>query len=147
MKLRIGDKVRFLNEEGGGIVTRYKDKDTVFVEIEDGFEVPYPVKYLVVTETELIVNREAENIDLEPNITPDEAVYFVVEPDHELPLLVDEYSIYLFNQSSFNIYFTYSIKDGPLFQTLKHGELGSFQKLLLKKIKKKQLKEWALHKI
>jgi Domain of unknown function (DUF2027)/Smr domain len=147
MKLRIGDKVRFLNEQGGGVITRYKDKETVFVEIEDGFEVPYPVKFLVVTETELIVHQEAENLDIEPNVAPNESVFFAVEPDHELPLLTDAYSIYLFNQSSFNIHFTYSLKDGHLFQTLKNGELGPFQKLLLKKIKKSQLKEFPLHKI
>ena len=32
MKLRIGDKVRFLNEVGEGTVTRFKDKETVFVD-------------------------------------------------------------------------------------------------------------------
>jgi hypothetical protein len=26
MKLRIGDKVRFLNEVGEGVITRFKDK-------------------------------------------------------------------------------------------------------------------------
>lgn len=30
MKLRIGDTVSFLNEVGQGIITRFKDKDTVF---------------------------------------------------------------------------------------------------------------------
>jgi hypothetical protein len=147
MKLRIGDKVRFLNESGGGIVTRIKDKETVWVEIEEGFEVPYAIKFLVPVSTDLIINKDAENIDLEPEITPDQSVYFIVEPDHELPLLVDEYSFLLFNQSAFNIYFTYSIKDGPLFQTIKNGELGPFQKLMLRKIKKKQLPEFAYHKI
>ncbi len=147
MKLRIGDKVRFLNEQGGGIITRYKDKETVFVEIEDGFEVPYPVKFLVVTKTDLIVHQDAENLDIEPNTSPYESVFFAVEPDHDLPILTDAYSLYLFNQSSFNIHFTYSLKDGHLFQTLKNGELGPLQKLLLKKIKKGQIKEFPLHKI
>src|SRR4051812_947062 len=112
MKLRIGDKVRFLNEAGGGIITRFKNNETAWVEIEDGFEVPYPIKFLVSISKDLIVNKEAENIDLEPEITPDQSVYFIVEPDHELPLLVDEYSFFLFNQSAFNVFFTYSIKDG-----------------------------------
>ncbi|MFN5182769.1 MAG: DUF2027 domain-containing protein [Bacteroidota bacterium] len=147
MKIRIGDKVRFLNEAGGGVVSRYKDKDHVFVEIEDGFEVPYPARLLVVTETELIVNKDAENLDLEPNLNPDENILFVIEPDHELPILTDYYSIYLFNQSEFHIYFTYSVKDGHLFQTLKNGELGPFQKLLMKKIKKSQLSEYNYNKI
>ncbi len=40
MILKIGDRVRFLNDVGGGIVTRIIDKRTVTVENEDGFEVP-----------------------------------------------------------------------------------------------------------
>ena len=62
MKLRIGDKVRFLNETGGGFITRFKNKDIAFVEIEDGFELPYEIKYLVSVSIDLIVNKEAENI-------------------------------------------------------------------------------------
>ena len=38
MKLRIGDKVRFLNEVGEGVVSQIKDKFTVYVEMNDGFE-------------------------------------------------------------------------------------------------------------
>lgn len=147
MKLRIGDKVRFLNETGGGFITRFKNKDFAFVEIEDGFELPYEIKYLVSVSIDLIVNKEAENIELEPENTPNQNIFFVVEPDHELPLLVDEYTFYLFNQNAFNIYFTYCIKDGFLFQTIKNGELGPYQKIILRKIKKKQLVEFAYHKI
>jgi len=40
MKCKIGDKVRFLNDVGGGIVTRIIDKRTVAVETQDGFEIP-----------------------------------------------------------------------------------------------------------
>ncbi len=147
MKLRIGDKVRFLNEKGEGIVVRIKDKDTAYVEIENGFEIPYPLNLLVPIHTELVINVNAENLDLEPEKGIEERVFFVAEPDHELPLLVSTYSFYLYNCSSFNLHFTYSLKDGNLFQTIKHGELGQFQKLLLKKINKNLLKEYAYHKL
>jgi hypothetical protein len=40
MKFKTGDKVKFLNTTGGGIVTRIVDKTMVLVEIEDGFEIP-----------------------------------------------------------------------------------------------------------
>ena len=65
MKLRIGDKVRFLNEVGEGVITRFKDKETVFVEMKDGFEIPYLCKHLVPIHTELILNPEVENIEME----------------------------------------------------------------------------------
>lgn len=40
MKCGIGDKVRFLNDVGGGTVTRIIDKRTVAVQTDDGFEIP-----------------------------------------------------------------------------------------------------------
>ncbi len=47
MKLKIGDKVRYLNEEGGGVVTKIIDNKTVEIEDETGFEVPVLEKELV----------------------------------------------------------------------------------------------------
>jgi hypothetical protein len=38
--IKIGDKVRFLDSKGGGIVRRFSGKDLVMVEDEDGFEIP-----------------------------------------------------------------------------------------------------------
>lgn len=38
--MKIGDKVRFLNETGGGHVSGFRDNNVVLVEDEDGFEVP-----------------------------------------------------------------------------------------------------------
>ncbi len=38
--MKIGDKVRFLSEKGGGRVAGFQGKDVVLVEDEDGFQVP-----------------------------------------------------------------------------------------------------------
>jgi hypothetical protein len=38
--MKIGDKVRFLSEVGGGRVAAFQGKDIVLVEDEDGFQVP-----------------------------------------------------------------------------------------------------------
>ncbi len=147
MKLRIGDKVRFLNEKGEGVVTRFKDKNYAFVEMPDGFEIPYIIKELVPIHTELIINHEAENLDLSPeNVTAD-VVYFVIEPDHELPVLVNDYNIYLFNSSSYHLLFSYSIKDDTYFQALKHGEVGPYQKIILKQVKAGFFKEYPYQKM
>ncbi len=147
MKLRIGDKVRFLNEKGEGVVTRFKDKNYAFVEMPDGFEIPYVIKELVPIHTELIISSEADNLDLNPESGVADAVYFVIEPDHEMPILVNDYNIYLFNSSSYNLMFAYSIKDEAYFQTLKHGEVGAYQKILLKQVKINFFKEYPYQKI
>ena len=46
--MKIGDKVRFLNEIGGGRVAGFRGKNIVLVEDEDGFEVPMLTTEVVV---------------------------------------------------------------------------------------------------
>lgn len=46
--MKIGDKVRFLSEVGGGRVSGFQGKDIVLVEDEDGFDVPMRVTDVVV---------------------------------------------------------------------------------------------------
>ena len=49
--VKIGDKVRFLNSVGGGIVKKFINKDIVSVEEEDGFETPVLIKECVIIST------------------------------------------------------------------------------------------------
>lgn len=50
--MKIGDKVRFLNDVGGGIVVGFQGKDLAVVKDEDGFEVPTLIKECVVIDTD-----------------------------------------------------------------------------------------------
>ena len=61
--MKIGDKVRFLNDVGGGVISGFQGKDTVLVEDEDGFDIPVLKSECVVIET--------DNYNLA--VTPEEA--------------------------------------------------------------------------
>ncbi len=61
MKVGKGDKVRFLNAVGGGIVSRCEGK-TVYVEDEDGFEIPVSENEVVVIEARAAQKAEAEEV-------------------------------------------------------------------------------------
>ena len=50
--MKIGDKVRFLSEVGGGRVSGFQGKDIVLVEDEDGFDIPMAVKDVVVIDND-----------------------------------------------------------------------------------------------
>ena len=50
--MKIGDKVRFLSEVGGGIVKGFQGKDIVLVEDADGFDIPMPMRECVVIDTD-----------------------------------------------------------------------------------------------
>lgn len=53
--IKVGDKVRFLNSEGGGVVSKVLSKDMVEVTDSDGFDFPTPVSECVV------INEAADN--------------------------------------------------------------------------------------
>ena len=55
-KVEIGDRIRFLDEVGGGIVTRVEG-NLVFIEDEDGFEIPMPIFEVVVIEQASEIGR------------------------------------------------------------------------------------------
>ena len=48
--MKIGDKVRFLSETGGGKVAGFQKGNIVLVEDEDGFQIPTPMSDVVVVE-------------------------------------------------------------------------------------------------
>ncbi len=50
--MKIGDKVRFLNDVGGGVVTAFQGKDIVIVCDDNGFDIPMLAKECVVIETD-----------------------------------------------------------------------------------------------
>lgn len=51
-EIRLKDKVRFLNEVGGGIVVGFQGKEIALVEDQDGFSIPMAIRDLVVVETD-----------------------------------------------------------------------------------------------
>ena len=66
-KLNIGDRVRFLNSVGGGVVTAYRGKDQVLVEDENGFDVPVLIAECVVVGE---ADRRMESKEPEPYTPP-----------------------------------------------------------------------------
>jgi len=64
MAICVGDTVRFLNEVGGGKVTRIKD-NTAYVLTEEGFEIPINISQLVVINKNS-VEKTSENEEKTP---------------------------------------------------------------------------------
>ena len=56
-ELKIGDKVKFLNASGGGVVAKLIDSRTVSILIEDGFEIPTMISEVIKIETNLPAAR------------------------------------------------------------------------------------------
>lgn len=70
MDLKPGDKVRFLNEKGEGIVTRIVGNNMVHVAIEEGFEFPVLAAELVKIEPEGMAGRFFDrNVNVDVPVT------------------------------------------------------------------------------
>ena len=50
--MKIGDKVSFLSDTGGGIIAGFRGKDIVLVEDADGFQIPTSIKDVVLVSSE-----------------------------------------------------------------------------------------------
>lgn len=59
MTFRVGDKVKFLNEVGGGVITKI-NQQLAFVETNDGFEIPAPFSELIKVEQNGFGNLKEE---------------------------------------------------------------------------------------
>lgn len=71
MKFKVGDKVKFLNETGGGVVSKIISGSLVYVATEDGFELPTPTSDLLKMEAETRAEKmfvEDFDVDLEKTI-------------------------------------------------------------------------------
>lgn len=73
--MKIGDKVKFLSETGGGKIAGFQGKNIVLVEDEDGFQIPTPINEVVVVNTEdystaNVINKRAEVEERNINDSP-----------------------------------------------------------------------------
>ena len=155
--VKIGDKVKFLNDVGGGIVTGFVNKTTVNVENEDGFEIPCPVSQLVnVSEMERMekgtepepaesVKVEKQNAEfkeeqgriLTGKDSPD--FYFCLVPDDSKNPLAGETSINLVNDSNFTLLYHYSHFLEGKYITVKFGSVQPNSKMMLESIDQNDL--------
>ncbi len=120
MKFKVGDRVKFLNDVGAGVITGIVEKNTVLVRTEDDFEVPALLRDLVIASGSYEPDEEIRN---EPEVS-NEKSYFngtVSEsgkddlPEDEEVVLAflpvehtAEYESYLINSSSYYLKFTIS---------------------------------------
>ncbi|MFV0591982.1 MAG: DUF2027 domain-containing protein [Draconibacterium sp.] len=155
--IKVGDRVKFLNDVGGGVVTGFISKNMVNVEGDDGFEVPYSVSQLVnVSAPELNAKgtvpqpapvpetkaAEPEYIEPEGEVingkdAPD--FYFCFVPKDAKNPLAGEIEVFLINDSNFKILFTYSYLTESDVKTVETGNLKSNSRLKIDSLTQEDL--------
>ena len=149
--IKVGDRVKFMNDVGGGIVTKVVSKSLVHVENEDGFEIPTLVSELVTitdeqpttkkrTVEQFVRQAKPENTPVaEPakekpvfiagNDIPNFHLAFV--PDDSQNPLDGAIKMYLINDSNFSLLYHFSQFNEQEYESQEAGELEPNTKLLL----------------
>lgn len=163
--IKIGDRIRFLNAVGGGLITKIIDKDMVAVLDEDGFETPVlkrecvvievsktmpapsiPNETLTTEKTSTPVSHTSLRNTLnepEPDTTYGEQLYAYLAfvPVNLRQLQTTSFDLYLINDSNYAMLFTLTTKKGGQLSCLDHGELTSNSKVFIDRLAKEQLQE------
>ena len=146
MAIKIGDKVRFLNTTGGGIVRGFNGKDQVLVEDEDGFEIPAWIRECVVVGEGPQVHSsnkpqsnaaEMEKQILSTRQQPDEKeevieetpegerlnVYLAYLPTDPKAIQQCGYEAYFVNDSNYYLYFNYMNRENNSWTSRYNGQI------------------------
>jgi hypothetical protein len=149
MHVKIGDKVRFLNEKGEGVVSKLLNKTTVGVTIEDGFEIPFAISQLLLIEEikKLEAKKETPNIILpigEKRMIKNEeqaGVYLGFSPENNKDISHSDFNVWLINNTDYDVLFSYSIFSMNGFKTIETGTLKALEHELIETIDQKLLVE------
>ncbi len=125
--MNIGDKVRFLNDVGGGIISGFQGKDTVLVQDEDGFDMPVLRSECIVVQTdsynlemtaeealqaEIVADSNKEEALESPVLETPEGevlnIYLAFVPRDIKSISTSSFDAYLVNDSNYFVYYTYS---------------------------------------
>ncbi|MDD4746881.1 MAG: DUF2027 domain-containing protein [Salinivirgaceae bacterium] len=124
MNVNIGDRVRFLNDVGGGKVTKILPNNKVMILDETGFEIPIHVKELVVIESTVKKKSTDQKQPTEAKIeVPQNVVetfyptgklkqgnnlpkaYFAFTPKTQTIVDCNEFDIHIINECNYTLFF------------------------------------------
>jgi hypothetical protein len=160
MNIKAGDKVKFLNEVGGGVVTRIDEKGIAFVRTEDDFEVPVIVSELLKNEDDVSM-PVSEVVQQEPSRKPETVsiktatTYYAREgsavlalaPEYENAVHQSDIILYLINDCNYPLHYLVTYTENEIQVMLKQGILESDTKIKVKKFNQADISKIKLFKL
>ncbi len=155
--VKIGDRVRFLNAKGGGIVRSFMNKDTVYVEEDDGFETPVLVRECVIIQTAGDISSSLKDKSSGPDIVIDTDkptmiretkngdklnIALVFLRDNSKTIDIKKADTYIVNDSNYWLMYTYmSLSDNGKWKLRHAGVAEPNMKYHMECISKEDLNE------
>ncbi len=138
MKFKTGDKVKFLNEKGGGVISKIISNELVYVSIDDGFEIPVHSGDLIPDMSDNKNNEPVNTSYKEPSVQNNEekkenakeqdegnniplhlhmsknslskGIYIAFVPENQNILTIDPVNIYLINYTDKDVLYNLFLK-------------------------------------
>ncbi|MCF6170301.1 MAG: DUF2027 domain-containing protein [Bacteroidales bacterium] len=166
MRFKIGDKVNFLNENGGGTITAIVDQRLVKIETGDGFEMPvlssdlildfraqppeekYEVSgFAATTKASEPETETAEEFITEINpwgsIQEEKGIYLAFEPHEQQWLLTGEIDVHLINHTENDIlYSLFMQRDGQI-KGIDFSSVPKNSKIVIDTIGRDHIEHWT----
>ncbi len=168
MKYKVGDRVKFLMEEGGGVIRKIVGPNLVNVETEDGFEVPTLTRDIILIQTDSIaakmfaketeddnestfVNKKEPIVEESPINSSRLIVYpsdripekfhlsIAFIPEHQNMPIAGNLDIYMMNFSSYDILYSYHNQNDKSINLVNSGKIEAFSKLYITSINREEL--------
>ncbi|MBI3511924.1 MAG: DUF2027 domain-containing protein [Bacteroidetes bacterium] len=159
MNLHTGDKVRFLNEKGGGVIKKIISSSMAVVEIEDGFQYEYPLNQLVpdspiektgespdVEGLKFQVQHENETraLNLEQGtLNYPEGIYLAFIPENQHFPSAGKIAVALCNNTTYDIFFTLSLRHGRGWVCMESGAMRPHTEFEMEKYTPQQIGDWG----
>jgi len=166
IQFKIGEKVNFLNESGGGKVIKIIDNRLVLIETDEGFEMPVLATELikdfrsVVHEEPVFFSRETpkqtqevEEEDPEPDniseinpwgtIREEKGIYMAFEPHEQQWVLTGDLDIVLLNHTSYDILFSLFMEIGGQLEGVDFSSVPADSKIVIATIGRDELDDWV----
>lgn len=164
MDLKPGDKVKFLNEEGGGIVSKVLENNMVAVTIEDGFDIPtlrsnlikiesqgvagdmFSEDYKVPEQDEQLRRRteqQAETMQSTPQRDMEQAVHLVFQTESEKSVITGDLDVFLLNNTQHIVFYAIYLEQDEPMKLQFYGQISGLQRKYLETISRDQLEKWS----
>jgi hypothetical protein len=167
MQFNKGDRVKFLNDTGGGIITGIKDSRSAIVLIDDGFDVPVPLSELILVKKsdsntssaheKFNESDERKNDFIEetksPSAPDDEDDYESRLNERNLFMAFVENSVnnnveaWLINDSSLHVLYVVYIRQDDIYVNLKTGLLEADTKVFIKDFTREEINSFFSLKV
>lgn len=162
MKFKVGDKVKFIDEIGGGVVTKIIDSKLVNIKTDDGFEMPVissglmpdyranpkedTISYNAPLPVQSKEDTEPEFIsEINPwgNVQEEPGVYLAFEPHEKQWLLTGDLDVVLVNNTPFELLFSLFLERGNIMQGVDFNSVPTNSKIVIETIDREEVDRWT----